>query len=795
MMGFPRAMLALLLLLSVSCGKEKPAPHPLTPVTFAAFGNTGLVTDNGLVFSELAGAVNRLGIDFAVDLGNRLPMGASSTGLEALFSAVDCDMEKFAVPVYPVAGATDVFDASSDVAYGSHYGPSWYSFARGGMTFIALHTGDESYRFGFGVNPRIGDEQLEWLRNTLLKTEGSPVVLFMNRPLWEDSPGFWRDRLLPVFRSVHVVLAVTCSREGLYDWGKVDGIRAVSTGCTGPMDRKGIGLAPHALIVRVLGDTVTFRVLGPDGAVREGVGITSETKEKINRFVRLLEPPAVKAMSNWKVSDTFDLSPENPFPFPVSGALAFTVFKNTAWSIRPPRVEFVLEPNMTRTFHVDVQGSPPELGPQPSFSLNLKAGDTELPGLTGTLAVKIPPPRTGNPVSVSARIAGRIPYAFDGGSLRIAVDVEDSDLCGRMAIYRTESVEIPVCIHISNLVDFRRGANEFVWNGRDLRGNRVARGPLACFVFVYNKKAPVTWVADGPPHEAGTLIVAREPAGLVSRTHTERSLAEYPVGRTFGEPKAELPGRVDEILDGLSIRGFTGDRERRVFFTVDAGVVCTFVSGGRMHQDISFADKGYLRFTAFRGRMIGAPAYGGGKLYIGVGGGMGEGPAVIVVNGETGKIVSRIDLESYYGREPEPPALSADDGGIVVAHPSGDVILRLSHDSTILWINESGDEIGDVDADGRSFVYGIGADQFGMSYVTSTGTSARCGVLGPDGRGLFRVILVQLPGLRVSSVFPMIEGKPSDGLYLVTRGGDHPYVFHVPYTIRSGEIVEKGGER
>jgi hypothetical protein len=174
---------------------------------------------------------------------------------------------------------------------------------------------------------------------------------------------------------------------------------------------------------------------------------------------------------------------------------------------------------------------------------------------------------------------------------------------------------------------------------------------------------------------------------------------------------------------------------------------------------------------------------------------MGEGPAVIVVNGETGKIVSQIDLESYYGHEPEPPTLSAADGGIVVAHPSGDVILRLSHDSTILWMNESGDEIGDVDADGRSFIYGIGTDQFGMSYVTSTGTSARCGVLGPDGRGLFRVILIQLPGLRVSSVFPMIEGKPSDGLYLVTRGGDRPYVFHVPYTIRSGEIVEKGGER
>jgi hypothetical protein len=344
-------------------------------------------------------------------------------------------------------------------------------------------------------------------------------------------------------------------------------------------------------------------------------------------------------------------------------------------------------------------------------------------------------------------------------------------------------------------MDFRQGVNEFEWNGRDLQGNRVARGPLVCLAFVYNKKAPVTWVAEGPPREAGTFIVEREPAGLVCKTHTDRSLAQYPVGRALGEPKAELPGRIEEILDGLSIRGFTGDGGRRVFFSTDAGIVCTFVSGGLLRQDISFADKGYLRFTTFRGRMVGNPAYGGGKLYVGVGGGMGKGPSVIVVNGESGKVESQIDLEGYYGREPESPALFADDGGIVVAHPSGDIIIRLAHDGTIMWMNEAGDDIGDVDADGKSFIYGIGADQFGMSYITSPGTSARCGVLGPDGRGLFRVILVQLPGLRVSSVFPMIEGKPSDGLYLVTRGGDRPYVFHVPYTIRSGEIVEKDGVR
>ena len=55
----------------------------------------------------------------------------------------------------------------------------------------------------------------------------------------------------------------------------------------------------------------------------------------------------------------------------------------------------------------------------------------------------------------------------------------------------------------------------------------------------------------------------------------------------------------------------------------------------------------------------------------------------------------------------------------------------------------------------------------------------------------YSVILVQLPGLRVSSVFPMIEGKSTDGLYFVTRSGDIPYVFHVPFTIKAGKIVDE----
>ena len=122
-------------------------------------------------------------------------------------------------PVYPVAGMQDVFDYESDLAYSSHYGPSWYSFDRGGITFIVLDTSDDSYRHGFGKGARIGEEQMDWLGKCLVKAGKSPVVLLMNRPLWNDDPGFWRDHLLKTLKKGTVSLIVTCGEEGLFDRG------------------------------------------------------------------------------------------------------------------------------------------------------------------------------------------------------------------------------------------------------------------------------------------------------------------------------------------------------------------------------------------------------------------------------------------------------------------------------------------------------------------------------------------------------------------------------------------------
>jgi hypothetical protein len=788
----PSAALSILLAVAFfpSCGRDDKPHPPSAPVTFAVYGNTGLDLDNGIEFGSLISAINGQGVAFSVDLGNRLPGGVPSGGVEALWGEVDRDMEKFTSPVFPVAGENDIFDSRSDVIYTERYGPPWYSFTREGITFIILHTGDESYNYGLGVLPRIGDEQREWLKNTGAKAGDSPVVLFMNQPLWNTAPRLWADTLLPALRSVKTVLAIACSTEGLCDWGRAVGVRVITTGCTGPTAEKGIGLFPHALLVTMKGSEITFRTLKSDGVLKPGIPVNPDIRAETDRLIGAFRPSALQADEGWRIGQTFSLEGKNPFSERITGELSFRVFNGTQWTIRPAAVPINIEPDASNTFHLDFRGTPPELGPPPVYRLSLKAGDTGICDREGPVAVKIPKPRTGALIPLEVRIPERIPWNFGASPLRVPVDVEGTDTCGRLAVYRTGDNHAPECIYISNLRDFRPGVNEFVWNGTDLRGRRVSEGPLICLVFAYNKKAPVTWVADGPPGEAGSFTVQRGSSGLIGTTHTEKGLVEFRIGASLGEPQPQDAGSLEALLDGLPPIGFAGDDKHRTFFSARTGLACVFTSGGKLRPDYSFAKRGYLRLPDYRGRSIGGVAYGAGKLYLALGGGMGQGPSVLLIDSESGKVDSEITLTEYYGETPEPPAVAADDRGVIIAHPSRDILFKLSPEGDVLWMNESGDDIGDFDADGRSFTWGIGMDGFGNSYVASPGTSARCGVIGPDGRGLFRVILVQLPGLRVSSAVPCIEGKSSDGLYFVTRGGDRPYVFHVPFTVRRAEIVQ-----
>jgi hypothetical protein len=770
---------------------EQSAREPVLPVTFAVFGNIGYAVDDGKMLKKLAEAVSTTDADFVVDIGNRLPEGVSSSGINTLWDAVDKDRALFSMPMYPVVGKNDIFDFESDVAYSRLYGPLWYTFKRNGVCFIVLDTEDESYRYGFGGGARLSSEQTEWLKQRLKESRKSPVVVFMHRPLWKVSPELWDSHLQPLLMSGGVDLMVTCSENGLFDWGMIDGIRAVSTGCTGPVRNKNIGLFPHFLLIDLAEGEISFKVLSADGMLSDGIGINSEVRGKVEKFAASLIPPVLEADNSWRVSEPVRLTLYNDFSVPVSGSLEFSVYDNTSWKISPSELIFSIDPQIKKTFHLNFLGTPPDLGPLPVFHAEFKIGDIPAYNYKGNLNVRIPRPRTIEPVPVSALIADIVPYDFAGKPLGIPVEIERKDLCGRLIIYREGQTELPVCLHISPLKDFKPGINEFYWNGRDLDGNNIPPDSLTYRVFVYNKKAPPTWVANGPPNPGGTVIVERTLSGLAVKTHDDRSLLSYRIEGSIENPKFETVVSFEDVLDGHSLIGFAHGENNRVYLGTSAGVVCVLLNKGRVMSYKLFGDEGYKQFPGFRSRKLGSPAYSSGRVYIGIGGGDFIAPRIVALDGTTGETLWEYDLGEFYGEEPNPPAITATERGLYCMHPDGGYAIHLSHAGDLMWITDTESYIIGRDSDGRNFTHGIGVDMHGFSYVNTPGYSVRCGVLGPDGRGLFRVIQVQLPGLRTSSVIPMIEGKETDGLYFVTRGGDVPYIFHVPYTVKKGAIVDE----
>ena len=787
---------AVIVMLSVcvtGCGSGDSPPRiqeAVSRVTFAAIGNSGYALDSGRGLRDLAGVLNEYGVDFTVDLGNAIPRGAPSGGLQSLWDAVDQEHQLFAAPVYPVAGRDDIFDYESDITYSRCYGPLWYSFRRNGIVFVTACTEDEAWRHGFGTSPVIGPEQRDWLTACFRDAGSSPLVVFMHRPVWEDSPVVWNREFLPLFHEGGVNLIVTANDRGLMDWGTIDGIRTVSTGCVGPVRETAPGLMPHALLVTVDENGYTFAVLAPDGSRTDGIPVDNAYLDSVDELVGSFRPPIVKAEPSWRISSSTRLSVQNRFGVPVTGSVDFTVYDTTTWRITPEPFDFLLDNGMTRTIRLGVEADLPELGPQPRYTLGLAVDGRTIHEESGDILVSIPEPRTGEVVPVTAVTADIVPYAF-GGELRVPVTVEGFDECGRLIIYRDMPTGPPVCIHVAPLRDFTHGINEFVWNGRDLNGDPVPPDTLSFRVVVYNKKAPVTWVARGPENEYGAFEVMRRNGELVAVTHTSREIGYYRIGGSPVSPKPFERISLDVVLGDEDLLSFVRDENGRYFLLTGAGIACVTVEDGIVAIDNGFGEDGYVRLTDYRGRRFGGVSYAEGLVYAGIGGSAGLTPRVIALDCFSGEIAADYDCGDWFGESTVAPGVGAWPGGVVFTHPDIDQAVAFDHSGRLLWVADSENNVLSRDRDDRAFTFAPGVDGNGFVYIATPGGSARSGVIGPDGHGLFRVILVQLPGLRVGSAVPCIEGQPTDGLYFVTRGGDIPYVFHVPYTVRTGMIVDE----
>jgi Icc-related predicted phosphoesterase len=90
------------------------------------------------------------------------------------------------------------------------FGPDHYSFSWGSWKLMGLNTADSVYGFVSGV---VSDEQLEWIRDELSKTDNDKLIVFGHHNFYDDRWIFFektdqRRELLELFNNHNVVLSL-----------------------------------------------------------------------------------------------------------------------------------------------------------------------------------------------------------------------------------------------------------------------------------------------------------------------------------------------------------------------------------------------------------------------------------------------------------------------------------------------------------------------------------------------------------------------------------------------------------
>lgn len=139
--------------------------------------------------SEAVSEFNRLGVDFAIELGDLIDSGEhdklrvkrSLARIESVFSSCRCAR-------YHVMGNHDFGFLTETEFLAGVGGRQWYSFERAGIAFVVLdgcfdsqgkHYAEGRFNWKDAALPA---EQLQWLEQTLRKTTG-PAVVFCHFPL------------------------------------------------------------------------------------------------------------------------------------------------------------------------------------------------------------------------------------------------------------------------------------------------------------------------------------------------------------------------------------------------------------------------------------------------------------------------------------------------------------------------------------------------------------------------------------------------------------------------------------
>jgi flagellar hook assembly protein FlgD len=394
---------------------------------------------------------------------------------------------------------------------------------------------------------------------------------------------------------------------------------------------------------------------------------------------------------------------------------------------------------------------------------------------------------------------------------------------------------------------FREGSHTIAWSGKDYHGNTVRAGNYHYYLFAiddvstptwtgrcsspnvwttnawdFRANPPVIWTTDhGGGGAAGQTMLYRTPLGTDLFVNPNSS-TEFPmfwmVPRLLEIKTDFAPGQWDvgwtEIDPNDPTVFYVGN------YLPPAGwwKIKVNMDNQTTAPDESFGDRGHVAWEArlFCSALM-AEAYkpwleDDGLLYVShMDRDAPYNPAILIFDRSTGELADFIDLTDLYVQErpdaspgvpyvPGPSGIDVDETGVYISSYWMDAPqswpAKFSHDGDILWQNQNGDGFVDRYTGEEAQARGIvPIDQmvnthctvgtYGIFYGGGYNDPSWGYILGPDGSGILKLNLPNMPASLGGEVTPMDRGSRFDGLWIMTNGSRH---VHWPYDVVRASI-------
>ncbi|MGD2174869.1 MAG: metallophosphoesterase, partial [Candidatus Brocadiaceae bacterium] len=233
----------------------------------------------------------------------------------------------------------------------------YYSVDYRGTHFIVLYT-DEALQ----SHPRIGPEQIEWLRDDLAACTADQVFVLMHKPMWEYGEAGWEEvhRLL---REYPVKAVIAGHYHHYYRSENRDGIQHYVLGVTGgrTFSPELAGGLEHYCLLHVRPDSYELTLVRPGCILSDDYVVATDFKamEKL----RFLSPQqtgpanALRSPETGRVRDRAVIAVTNPLGVPLIARVRGRTSPR-GWRFRPSSVGLSIGPGESERAELEVSSGP-----------------------------------------------------------------------------------------------------------------------------------------------------------------------------------------------------------------------------------------------------------------------------------------------------------------------------------------------------------------------------------------------------------------------------------------------------